>query len=172
MLAGPLDFHQGSFRGVSVADFRPKGVAPNVMGTLSRTLANYVVLQNHLPMMADYPALYRAYPVALSVLSKIPTTWDDTKFIAGEVGKYIALARRKDSKWYIGVMNDNHVLEIDLNIDFLKPGKYHAQIYGDDTSSLNPYRGLRSYTKIISSAELIHVRLEKAGGCLIILSDH
>lgn len=80
MLAGPLDFHQGSFRGVSIDQFEQKGIAPNVMGTLSRTLATYIVFQNHLPMVADYPAAYRRHPEALAILQKIPVSWDDTKF--------------------------------------------------------------------------------------------
>ena len=62
MLAGPLDFHQGSLRGVPVEEFRPRNEAPLVMGTPCRMLASYVVLQNHLPMVADYPSAYRGHP--------------------------------------------------------------------------------------------------------------
>ena len=62
MLAGPLDFHQGSFRTVAVAEFQPRNEAPLIMGTPCRTLASYVVFQNHLPMVADYPSAYRGHP--------------------------------------------------------------------------------------------------------------
>jgi alpha-glucosidase len=74
MLAGPLDFHQGSFRSVPVEEFRPRNEAPLVIGTPCRMLASYVVFQNHLPMVADYPSAYRGHP-ALPVLVAIPTMW-------------------------------------------------------------------------------------------------
>jgi len=51
MLAGPLDFHQGSFRTVAAAEFKPRNDAPLVIGTPCRTLASYVVFQNHLAMV-------------------------------------------------------------------------------------------------------------------------
>src|SRR5499427_6617934 len=80
MLAGPLDFHQGSFRTVKPAAFKPRNDAPLVMGTPARTLASYVVYQNHLSMVADYPTAYRGHP-GLPVLTRIPTSWDDTKVL-------------------------------------------------------------------------------------------
>ena len=75
MLAGPMDFHQGSLRTVALSDFKPRYEAPLIIGTPCRTLASYVVLQNHLPMVADYPSAYRGHP-ALGILARIPTTWD------------------------------------------------------------------------------------------------
>ena len=71
MLAGPLDFHQGSLRGVPVEQFAARSEAPLVMGTPCHMLASYVVFQNHLPMVADYPSAYRGHP-ALPVLAAIP----------------------------------------------------------------------------------------------------
>ncbi|MBO0723697.1 MAG: glycoside hydrolase family 97 protein, partial [Blastocatellia bacterium] len=106
MLAGPLDFHQGSFRGISVEKFKPRNIAPFVMGTPSRTLASYVVYQNHLSMVADYPEAYQGHP-GLKILAKIPTSWDDTRFLSGSVGEYIVIARRRGTEWYVGAMCDN-----------------------------------------------------------------
>src|SRR5216683_8263738 len=105
MLAGPLDFHQGSFRGVRPEDFKPRYKAPQVMGTPCRTLASYVIYQNHLSMVADYPSAYRGHP-ALPVLANIPTTWDDTRVLSGSVGEFIIIARRHGDAWYVGAMND------------------------------------------------------------------
>jgi alpha-glucosidase len=56
MPARPLDFHQGSFRTVKPEAFRPRNDAPLVMGTPARTLASYVIYQNHQSMVADYPS--------------------------------------------------------------------------------------------------------------------
>ena len=78
MLAGPLDYHQGTLRGVPLEQFKPRVAEPLVIGTPTRMLASYVVLQNHLPMMADYPSAYRRHPLT-RVMSAVPATWDDTQ---------------------------------------------------------------------------------------------
>src|SRR5262249_28163833 len=123
MLAGPLDFHQGSFRTVRPGDFKPRNEAPLVMGTPARTLASYVVYQNHLPMVADYPSAYRGHP-GLAVLAKVPAAWDDTKFVAGSVGEFVAVARRSRDVWYVGAMTDGRGRELQVPLRFLGPGQY------------------------------------------------
>ncbi|TMQ33673.1 MAG: glycoside hydrolase family 97 protein, partial [Planctomycetota bacterium] len=131
MLAGPLDFHQGSFRGVRPEQFRPRNSAPNIMGTPCRTLASYVVYQNHLSMVADYPSAYRDHP-ALPVLVQIPTAWDDTRVVSGSVGEYIVIARRQGDTWYVGAMGDRQQRRLPVSLAFLGRGRYRAEIYADD----------------------------------------
>src|SRR5262249_23043849 len=145
MLAGPLDFHQGSFRGVSVEQFKPRNEAPLVIGTPSRTLASYVVYLNHLPMVADYPSAYRGHP-ALPMLAKIPTSWDDTKVLNGVIGEHVVIARRSGSDWYIGVMNDRRLRTLEIPLRFLGPGRYRAESYADDVDGKGE-RGLVQRTK-------------------------
>ena len=93
MLAGPLDYHQGTFRGVPLAEFKPRVADPLVIGTPCRMLATYVVFQNHLPMMADYPIAYRGHPLT-KVVAEIPATWDETRALEAKVGQSVAIARR------------------------------------------------------------------------------
>jgi alpha-glucosidase len=163
MLAGPLDFHQGSFRGVRVEQFKPRNIAPQVMGTPSRNLASYVVFQNHLPMIADYPSSYRGHP-GLQMLAKIPTTWDDTKVLNGIVGEQIVIARRYGKDWYIGAMNDRRPREFDLPLRFLGSGHYRAEIYAADN------RQLSRRMEEVTSVDVLKLRLESADGVLIHLT--
>ena len=139
MLAGPLDFHQGSLRGVPVEKFQPRNPAPLVMGTPCRMLASYVVFQNHLPMVADYPSAYRGHP-ALPVLAAIPTTWDDTRCLAGKVGEFIVMARRHGAEWWVGAMGGREPREVEVPLGFLGPGRFRAEVYRDDLSSAAPPR--------------------------------
>jgi alpha-glucosidase len=164
MLAGPLDFHQGSFRGVSVEQFTPRNDAPLVMGTPSRTLASYVVYQNHLPMVADYPSAYRGHP-GLLMLARIPTTWDDTKVVSGVVGEYIVVARRSGADWYLGAMNDRRRRNLDVPLRFLEPGRFRAEIYADDLDATTP-RKLARHAEEVTAQDVLKVRLESAGGCV------
>jgi alpha-glucosidase len=166
MLAGPLDFHQGSFRGVPVEDFKPRDKAPLVMGTPVHMLASYVVYQNHLPMVADYPSAYRGHP-ALPMLAKIPATWDDTKFISGAVGEYVVLTRRHGLDWYIGAMNGRQERAVEVPLSFLQEGAYEAEIFADDPQA--DHRLSRRHQQV-TKQDVLRLRLEAAGGCVVRLT--
>jgi alpha-glucosidase len=166
MLAGPLDFHQGSFRTVLLAAYAPRYDAPLIVGTPCRTLASYVVFQNHLSMAADYPSAYRGHP-ALRVLAQIPTTWDDTKALQGVVGQYIVIARRLSDQWWVGAMTDREGRTLKIPLGFLGPGQYHAELYRDEPSS---NRSLERVTRNVTASDVLTVDLAAAGGLFIHLS--
>jgi alpha-glucosidase len=167
MLAGPLDFHQGSLRGVPVSEFRTRNAAPLVMGTPCRMLASYVVFQNHLPMAADYPSAYRGHP-ALPVLAKIPATWDDTRCLAGSVGEYVVIARRRGDEWWVGAMTDRKARELEVPLGFLGAGRFRATIYRDDLGSKSR---LADRIVDVGAGDVLRTPLAPAGGMLIHLSD-
>ncbi len=166
MLAGPMDFHQGCFRTVAPDKFKPQYNAPLIMGTPCRTLATYVVFQNHLPMVADYPSAYRGHP-ALPVLHEIPTDWEDTKVLAGEVGKLIVVARQHGDYWYIGAMNGREPREITIPCALVKNDYGYADIWRDDSSADPP---LAHETRKVFGHDSITVRMASGGGALIRLS--
>jgi alpha-glucosidase len=169
MLAGPLDFHQGSFRGVPVAQFKPRNTAPLVMGTPAFMLATYVVYENHLPMVADYPAAYRGNP-ALPMLARIPSTWDDTRCLGGAVGRYIVVARRHGEDWYIGAMNaDATARSIEVPLSFLSPGGYRAEIHSDAPDWQTTHRTARRAEQV-TAGMVLKAQLEPAGGYVAWLS--
>lgn len=163
MLAGPLDYHQGSFRTVPMADFKPRNVAPAIMGTPCRTLATYVVFQNHLAMVADYPSAYRGHP-ALTVLAAIPTTWDDTQVLEAVPGAVVVIARRHKDAWWIGGMTNRERRVLELPLRFLAAGKYTVDIYRDD---LTTKYGLDHVRQTANAAEALRVELAPAGGVVV-----
>ncbi len=166
MLAGPLDFHQGSLRTVPLADFKPRNEAPLIIGTPCRTLASYVVLQNHLSMVADYPTAYRGHP-ALPAIAAIPTTWDDTRFLAGEPGQYIVLARKSGGDWWVGAMSDRNARDIKIPLSLLISRGGHAEIWRDDEAAEHK---LAHERKTVAGNETLDAHLAPAGGLLIRLS--
>lgn len=166
MLAGPLDFHQGSLRTVSLAEFKPRNEAPLVIGTPCRTLASYVVYQNHLPMVADYPSAYRDHP-ALAPLASIPSTWDDTRAIAGVVGQEVVIARRAGRQWWIGAMTDRQGRDVRVPLEFLGPGSFRAEIYRDDPAARFQ---LARETRDLAAGDTIEAHLAPAGGLLVRLA--
>ncbi len=163
MLAGPLDYHQGGFRSVRPRDFAPRNVAPIVMGTRARMLAMYVVYEDPMPMMVDFPEAYRAQP-GLSFVVRVPTVWDETRVLAARVGDSIAIARRRGGEWYAGAMTDGEAREVDLRLAFLGPGDHVAEIYSDPSDPKAPATALIEERSIVDAATVIRARLAPAGG--------
>ncbi|MGH7576227.1 MAG: glycoside hydrolase family 97 catalytic domain-containing protein, partial [Longimicrobiales bacterium] len=166
MLAGPLDFHQGSFRHVPPDAYTPREVGPVVRGTRARTLATYVVFENHLPMVADYPAAYRGQP-GLRPLVEIPATWDETRVLNAAVGELITIARRSGQEWFVGSMTDSRAREITVPLDFAGPGRFTAEIFGDDPDAPNDPSTLTFRSLEVSAADTVRAYLAPAGGHLI-----
>ena len=52
----------GGFRAVPRAQFKPRNIAPNVLGTRCHMLGMYVCFDNPTPMVADYPTAYEGQP--------------------------------------------------------------------------------------------------------------
>lgn len=166
MLAGPLDYHQGSFRTVPVAEYKPQNIAPRIMGTPCHTLATYVVYQNHLSMAADYPSAYRGHP-GLPVLVRIPTSWDDTRAVAGEVGEYVVVARRSGNDWWVGAMTSREARELKVPLAFLGDGSYRAEIHRDDPAATH---GMTSESRDVKASDVIEAKLGESGGLVIHLT--
>ena len=161
MLAGPLDYHQGGMRSVLPEDYRPHDKAPSVQGTRGHQLAMYVVYQNHLPMMADYPSAYRGQ-AGMEFMTRVPTTWDETRVLQAEMGRCLVIARRRGEEWYLGGMTAPEGRDLALPMDFLGGGSFEAEVYLDD-----PGGGPTALThgkQPISASDKLRVSLPRAGG--------
>lgn len=161
MLAGPVDYHLGGMRNVLPADFKPRNVAPLVQGTRCHQLAMYVVFENHLPMLVDYPAAYRGQP-GLDFLAAVPTNWDETRVLHAEFGKCLVIARRKGADWYVGGMTADQAQSLQLALDFLPSGDFEAELWLD--KPLDGATGVTRQDQRASSATPLDVSLSPFGG--------
>jgi alpha-glucosidase len=51
----------------------------------------------------------------------IPSVWDDTKFITGEPGKFVVLARQGDGRWYLaGINGETTATKLTLDLSRLR----------------------------------------------------
>ncbi|HLA70272.1 MAG TPA: glycoside hydrolase family 97 protein [Steroidobacteraceae bacterium] len=166
MLAGPLDYHQGTLRGVPIEQFKPRVADPVVIGTPSRMLASYVVLQNHLPMMADYPSAYRPNPLT-RVIAEVPATWVDTRALVARVGEEVVIARRSGNDWWIGAMTDRNARDVRVSLSFLPAGTFRAEIYRDDLAAEPRFK---IETRQVTSSNALSLPLAAAGGALVKLT--
>ena len=127
LLAGPMDYTPG------VVSLTGKN-GLEIQSTLARQLALYVALYSPIQMAADLPEHYEARPEAFQFIKDVAVDWDESRVLAGEVGEYVAIARKQrgGGEWFIGAINDRNARDLTLALDFLDAGKrYRAEVYRD-----------------------------------------
>ena len=94
----------------------------------------------------------------------MPTVWDETKVVGGEIGKFATIARRSGDDWFIGTINGSEKRQLEIPLDFLAPGKsYAAHIYSDDDSATTRTKvGIE--TRPVDTNTIIEADLNKGGG--------
>jgi len=136
--------------------------------TSAHQLAMAVVYYSPLQYMYwyDKPSDSRDEP-ELEFFDRVPTVWDDTKVVHGEIGQFITMARRKDNDWFVGSMTNNDARKLQVPLDFLQEGqKYKAKIYYD-----NPNEKTRTKVGIktmdVTNKSTVDVDLQASGGMAI-----
>jgi len=72
----------------------------------------------------------------LEFFERVPTVWDDTRVLHGQIGQYAVIARRHGADWFLGGMNSGQPRTLDVPLDFLGSGRrYTAHIYSDDPTA-------------------------------------
>ncbi len=166
MLAGPADYHLGGFRAVPKEKFITQYTKPLMLGTRCHMLAMYIVLENYLQMICDYPAAYEGQP-GFEFIKQVPATWDEIKVIASELNEYIIIARRKNEDWFIGAITNNTAGQINVPLNFLQKNTYSATIYTDapDVAAFPDH--LIKQDKEVTNKEMISLKLAAGGGGII-----
>jgi alpha-glucosidase len=169
MLAGSTDYHLGGFRAVPATSFKTQYTRPLVLGTRCHMLAMYVVLENYLQMVCDYPSAYENQP-GFEFIQNIPTTWDETKVLNASVGEYITIARRKKSDWYVGTITNHNERNLTIPLNFLDAGEYQLELFSDAADvSENPDH-LEKQVKKINKTDTINIKIASGGGMVMRLS--
>ncbi len=166
MLGGSTDYHLGGFRAVPDSAYIAQYTRPLMLGTRCHMLAMYVVLENYLAMVCDYPAAYEGQP-GFEFIKEVPTVWDETKVPDAKVQQYVAIARRKGNDWYVGAINNHEARTINIPLNFLDDGDYTAEIY-TDASDVNIHpNNLVKQTKEVRKGENLVVSLASGGGAVV-----
>jgi alpha-glucosidase len=169
LIAGPMDYHLGGFRAVPRAQFKPRNIAPNVMGTRCHMLAMYVCFDNPAPMVADYPTAYEEQP-GFDFVTQVPTWWDETRVLADQVGELLVAARRKGTTWYLGGMSAKRSRELALPLSFLSSGRYTVKIWKDASDAESDPNHLSIETLTLSPTDTFKIHFALDGGFVAQLS--
>jgi alpha-glucosidase len=166
LIAGPMDYHLGGFRAVTRAEFVPHNIAPNVLGTRCHHLAMYVCYDNPSPMVADYPTAYEGQP-GFEFLRQVPTWWEETRILVGEVGEALVTARRKGRDWYVGGMSAKRPRDLTLALGFLGAGRYTATIWRDAPDADADPNHLSTEESEVGPEDTMRIRTATGGGFVI-----
>ena len=136
--------------------------------THAHQLALSVVMYSPLQTLYWYDTadMYEGEP-EIAFFDAVPTVWDDTKVLNGDIGKYVTIARKSNQDWFIGAITNNDARNLEINLDFLdENSKYEAIIYLDDAS-------VKTKTKVdvkklkVRKGKKIKLNLSPSGGAAI-----
>jgi alpha-glucosidase len=166
MLLGPMDYTPGGFRNVAPATFDPRNDLPFVQTTRGQAVAMYVVYDSPFGLVSDSPDTYRDSPAGLDFVSAAPTTWDETRFITGEIGQSIVLARRKGADWWIGAMTNETRRTVTVPLGFLGAGAFAADIRQDGAAPTD----LVATKRTVKAGDALTLKLAPSGGAAVRLT--
>ncbi len=165
-LAGCTDYHLGGFRALPADQYKQQFTKPYMLSTRCHILAMYVVLENHMSMVCDYPAAYEGQP-GFEFIQQVPTVWDKTVAPAGSPGEWVAVARQKGDNWYLAAITNNAKRSITIPLSFLSDGSYKAEIYRDAADVASHPDHLIKEIKSFSSKDEIKIDLNAGSGMVV-----
>ncbi len=139
-----------------------------VKNTKAHQLAMAAVYYSPLQFMFwyDRPEFYKGEE-ELEFWKAIPSVWDDSRALDGEIGEYIVQARCSGNDWFVGAMTNTEARTVTLTTDFLEPGKkYMLHLYEDD-DKLDTRTKVRSTHKKIKAGDKLTLKLKASGGAAL-----
>ncbi|MBF0576753.1 glycoside hydrolase family 97 protein [Dysgonomonas sp. GY617] len=164
---GPMDYTPGAM--ISMQPEVYKAERPNAasIGTRAYQLALFVVFESGIQMLADNPTLYYRNDDCTRFITKVPTTWDDTKVLEAKVGEYVIVAKRKADKWFIGGMTNNNEKErtFEVSLDFLNDAKsYQMTSFEDGINAGRQAMDYKMKESSVKKGEKISIKMVRNGG--------
>ena len=108
--------------------------------------------------------------ISLYTNAGIPTVWDESFSLKGEVGKYIAMARQKDGVWYVGALTDWDARDMELDLSFLGEGKYQAEVFEDGVNAERVGKDYKRRTVSVPENKKITIHMAPGGGFIMKIS--
>ena len=120
--------------------------------TSTFSLATAVLFQNPIQNFALAPNnLEDAPAVSMDFMRQVPTTWDEVRFIDGYPGRYLVMARRHGTEWYIAAINaEEQTLRLTLDLSWLPAGTELSLYSGGDAPTLRQVKTDKKGQYVIS----------------------
>ena len=128
---GSMDFGGSALNKYYNADNAPRGSVRRTSDVFA--LATAVMFQSPVQHFALAPNnLTDAPSWAMDFMKKVPTLWDEVRFIDGYPGKHVIMARRHGDKWYVaGINAQKESLKVEIELPMFEHGDM-VRCYSDD----------------------------------------
>lgn len=132
--------------------------------TVAFQLATAVLYQSPLAHFGLTPDNLSDMPsFVIDFMKSVPAVWDETRYIAGYPGQYVALARRSGDRWFVAVTNgEAGAKKVELSLPFLA-GREATLIHDA------PELGAATENVRIGQDGKITLSLEQGGGAVLSL---
>ena len=174
VLAGPGEYTPGGFLNRQPSQFRQSNNNPMVQGTRTSELAMFILIESPVACACDSPAHYKdqdgKYQPGMDFLKGLPTVWDETRSLAGEVGKYVVEVRRSGKSWYLAAITDRNARQLSVPLKFLGAGDWKVTLWEDAPDSDQNAEHLVKNERTVRPADTLPLKLAPSGGTVAIFS--
>ena len=174
VLAGGADYTPGGFANRQPSQFHTATKPTEVQSTRAGELAMFILIESPFTVACDSPEDYKdkegRYLPGMDFLKGLPTVWDETRGLAGEVGKYVVEARRNGKKWYLAAISDRNPRELPLALKFLGKGQWKATLWEDAPDAAENAEHLLKDEKTVRPSDTLQLKLAPSGGTVAIFS--
>ena len=164
MLTGPMDYTPGAMDNARRDNFFGNNDHPMSQGTRVHQMAMYATFEAPLQMLADSPTKYEREQECTDFIAQVPTVFDETIAIDGEMGEYTLLARRKGDTWYVAALTDWTPRDIQLSLSFLPEGTYTADIFADGVNAEKEATDYKHSRQSVTRSTKLDIHLASGGG--------
>ena len=170
LMCGPVDYTPGAMRNATKESWRAVYSEPMSMGTRAHQVAAYIVHDSPLTMLADVPTNYEREEQTAQYIASIPTVFDNTRIVDGELGEYIVTLRQKGSAFYVAGQTNWSERDYKFNLSFLPDGKYSVKLFADGANANRNAADYSLNTFSVSRDDVIDLHMAKGGGFAMIIT--
>ena len=163
---GPMDYTPGAMLSYQPEQYRAERPNAGSPGTRAYQLANYILWETGLQMLADNPTLYYANDDCTRFIAGVPVATDVTKALAAKAGEYAVVAKKKGNDWYVGGIANGaeRWREIEVDLDFLGDGEYLITSYEDGVNAPVQAMHYVKNSRNVSKGDKLKIRMARNGG--------
>ncbi len=169
MLAGPMDYTPGAMMNAMKDSFFGNNDHPMSQGTRVHQMAMYTTFEAPLQMLADSPTKYMQNQECTDFIAQIPTTFDETLALDGQLGEYTLIARRKSDTWYLAALTDWTPRDLTIDLSFLSAGQHDADIFADGANAQKEATDYKHAKQTVTASQKLQVHLSSGGGWTAII---
>lgn len=133
-LAGPMDMSNGMFDLENSMAERPR-IFEDVRSTVVGEAARSLIVFTGLNVLPDSPDSYRDKADLFDFIAAQKMPWDESKTLAGEIGKYITTMRRTGDTWLVASATSEQGRDLEIDLSFLPEGQYQVTRFEDHPDS-------------------------------------